>query len=54
MHPGACVDRDGYVLPAYEALAATWRDQGQPVLTEEDLVDLEEMLSTDDDDERRG
>jgi hypothetical protein len=53
-HPGACVDRDGYVLPAYDALAAMWRDRGQPALSEEVLVDLEEVLSTDDDDERRG
>jgi|RhiMetdeSRZDD1v2_1073273.scaffolds.fasta_scaffold1231152_2 hypothetical protein len=53
-HPGACVDRDGYILPAYEALAAMWRDQGQSVLAEEDLDDLDEMLSIGNDDERRG
>jgi len=52
IHPGVCVDQDGYVLPAYAELAEMWEEQGRPVLTEEDLSDLEEMLNATDDERR--
>lgn len=52
IHPGVCVDQDGYVLPAYAELAEMWQEQGRPVLTEDDLSDLEEMLNATDEDRR--
>jgi hypothetical protein len=52
-HPGICIDQEGYVLPAYAALAEMWVEQGRPVLTEDELSDLEEMLGAGDEDERR-
>jgi hypothetical protein len=52
IHPGVCVDQDGYVLPAYAELAEMWQEQGRPVLTAEDLSDLEEMLNATDEDRR--
>jgi hypothetical protein len=48
IHPGVCVDQDGYVLPAYAALAEMWQEQGRPVLTGDDLIDLEQILSAPD------
>jgi len=44
LHPGRCLDQDGYVLPAYETLARLWEEQGRPELSEEELVDIDELL----------
>lgn len=44
LHPGACVDRDGEVRPAYAELALLWEEQGRPEMPAEELIDLEEMI----------
>ncbi len=40
LHPGTCVDGDGYVLPAYASLAHIWEEQGRPPLTAEEIADM--------------
>jgi nitroreductase len=46
LHPGDCLDHDGYVIPAYEELARIWEEQGRPELTAEELVDIDELVDT--------
>jgi hypothetical protein len=45
------VDIDGQVLPAYAELARVWEEQGRPEMTLEEMLDLEDVLESDDDDE---
>jgi hypothetical protein len=52
LHPGVCIDQDGYVLPAYAELAELWEEQGRPLFTEDDFEDLEELLNALDEERR--
>jgi hypothetical protein len=47
-----CIDRDGDVLPPYAALARIWQEQGRPIMTAEDLEDLDELLDRWEDERR--
>ncbi len=51
-HGGRCVDDEGYVLPAYAALAEEWEETGRPLLSDEELGDLEEVLEEAEDEHR--
>ncbi len=51
-HGGRCIDDEGYILPAYAALAEEWEAAGWPLLSGEEISDLEQMLEEAEDEHR--